>query len=296
MTVLRFRNASLTSLFIVISCGFLAALGTATISKETGIGLPETKHYGYPLTWLITNLDGPTEYVLENFATDAAFWITISLVTLIFLQKIAFPNLGIHVSRKSILLPTILFIPLGLVMDFVHELGHAVWGTAVGGTLTYMKIAYLEIFPRLALTHGFQLGFTGIYGLAHGSVAYGLMLLGGSMTTSIASWILALILLKISLDVKVQVALKVLGVFGILDLPFYVVFPQLGLSHWVFLGGSEPEPLNGARMIGVPDLAFYSIIALSTLGLILFYSRTLRENLSTRIRGALSKATTIENR
>jgi hypothetical protein len=279
--------ASLRSLLIAIVCGILASLGTATISNETGIGLPETSHYGYPLPWLVSNLNGPTDYILANLALDTAFWIAILLVTLIFLQKIAFPNLGIHISRKSILLPTILFIPLGLVMAFAHESGHAMLGTAVGGTLTYMKIAYLEIYPRLALTQQFQLGLTGIHGLTYGSTAYGLMVLGGSMTTNTASWILALILLKISLDVKIQVVLKLLGVFGILDLPFYVVFPQLGLTHWVFLGGSEPEPLNGARMLGLPDPAFYLMVALSTLGLLLLYSQTLRANVSTKIRALL---------
>ncbi len=288
---LRFRNASLTLLFVAISCGFPAALGTATIPNETSTGLPETKHYGYPLPWLITNLNAPTEYVLVNFAIDVAFWIIVSLATLIFLQKIAFPSLGIHVSRKSILLPTILLIPLGLLMDFMHESGHAVWGTAVGGTLTYMKIAYLEIYPRFALTQQFHLGLTGIHGLTYGSAAYGLMLLGGSITTNTASWILALILLKTSLNVKVRVALKVLGVFGILDLPFYVVFPQLGLGHWIFLGGNEPEPLNGARMLGMPDPAFDLAVALSTLGLLFLYSKTLRTNVSTKIRALLAMGT-----
>jgi len=281
---------------MAIVCGILASLGTATISSETGMDLPEIKHYGYPLPWLVTDLNGPTDYISVNLALDVVFWITVSLIALIFLQKIAFPSLGIQVSRKSILLPMILFIPFGLVMAFVHEFGHAVWGTAVGGTLTYMKIAYLEIFPRLALTREFQLGLTGINGLSHGSVAYGLTLLGGSMTTNIGSWILGAFLLKTGLNIKAQVGLKILGIFGILDLPFYTVFPQIGLCHWVFLGGREPEPLNGARIIGVPDLAFYLIVALSTLGLILLYSRTLRENLSTRIRGFLSKETTVRNR
>lgn len=293
---MRFQTVSLRLLFIAIVCGILASLGTATISFETGMSLPEIRHCGYPLPWLVTDLNGPTDYIPANLALDVMFWITVSLVTLIFLQKLAFPNLGIHVGRKSILVPTILLIPLGLVMAFVHEFGHAIWGTAVGGTLTYMKIAYLEIFPRLTLTHEFHLGLTGIHGLAYGSVAYGLMLLGGSITTHIASWILGVLSLKTGLNTKAQAGLKTFGIFGILDLPFYTVFPQIGLRHWVFLGGQEPEPLNGARMIGVPDLAFYSIVALSTVGLMLLYSRILREKLSTRMRGSLSKETTAGNR
>lgn len=99
--------------------------------------------------------------------------------------------------------------------------------------------------------------------------------------------ILATILLRISLSINAQVALKVLGAFGILDLPLYVVFPQLGLSHWIFLGGTEPEPLNGARILGIPDPAFYLAVALLTLALLLLYSKTLRMNVSTKIRAVL---------
>jgi len=133
------------------------------------------------------------------------------------------------------------------------------------------------------------LGCVNVNGLAYDSVAYGLMLLGGSMTTNIASWILGLILFKTSFGNKTQASLKVLGLFGILDLPFYVVFPQIGLGHWIFLGGGcGPEPLKGARMIGVPDPAFYLMVALSTFGLVLLYSKTLRENMSNRIKTLFS--------
>jgi hypothetical protein len=150
-----------------------------------------------------------------------------------------------------------------------------------------MQIAYLEIYPQLALTSEFQLGLARVEGLPYASFAHGLMLVGGSMTTNIASWILALVLLNVSLGNKAQVALKFLGLFGILDLPFYVVFPQIGLGHWIFLGGTcGPEPLTGARMIGIPDPAFYLMVALSTLGLILLYSKTFRETVLNRI-GAL---------
>ena len=55
------------------------------------------------------------------------------------------------------------------------------------------------------------------------------MLLGGSMTTNIASWVIAIVLLKISLSKRVEVALKVLGLFGMLDLTFYIIFHRWGL-------------------------------------------------------------------
>ena len=91
------------------------------------------------------------------------------------------------------------------------------------------------------------------------------------MTTNIASWVIAIVLLKISLSKRVEVALKVLGLFGMLDLTFYIIFPQMGLGHWIFLGGHSAEPLNGARMMGIPDLALYSVIATSTFCLAFLY-------------------------
>ncbi|MDH5483334.1 MAG: hypothetical protein OEY22_10755 [Candidatus Bathyarchaeota archaeon] len=297
MIELRNLPVQLKFLLVAVVCGLLASLGTGIIINDSGMGIPEVRHYGYPLAWLVSDLNGPTEYILANLAIDAAFWVAVSLVALVFLKKMAFPCLGIRISSKLILFLVVLFIPLGLLMDLVHEFGHAAWGTAVGGRFVYMKIAYLEIYPALRMTPQFCLGCVSVDGLAYSSMAYGLMLLGGSVTTNVASWILGLILLKGGLGSKTQVALKVLGVFGILDLPFYVVFPQIGLGHWIFLGGgSGPEPLTGARMVGVPDPVFYLMVTLSTLGLVLLYSKTLREKLSNRIKALLSTESVKKNK
>jgi hypothetical protein len=286
---LRNRTATLKLLFVAIICGFLASCATGILYNDSGIALPEIKYYGYPLAWLKTNLNGPTQYVPVNFALDTAFWIIISFVTLVFVEKIVFPSLGRSITRKSLLLPMVLFIPAGLVMDFIHESGHAIWGTVVGGTLTYMKIAYLEIYPRLVITSHFELGLTRVDGLPYGSAPYGLMLLGGSMTTNIVSWALPLFMLKTGVDKKLHVTLKVLALFGILDLPFYIVFPQIGLGHWIFFGGCAPEPLMGARMMGVPDVAFYLTVALSTFGLILIYFKTLRAKIANALISGVAK-------
>lgn len=126
MITLRNQTATLKLLFVAIICGFLASFATGNINNDPEIVLPEIKHYGYPLAWLKTGLNGPTEYIPINFALDTVFWIVISLATLIFIKKIVFPSLEISASRKSLLLPIIPFIPLGLVMDFIHESGHAI--------------------------------------------------------------------------------------------------------------------------------------------------------------------------
>ena len=264
-------------LFAALTCGITASLATGFFENRGQVGIPENKYYGYPLVWRITSLDGSTEYAATNFALNFGFWFVISFLVLLFLWKFLFPKLGISTSYKTFLLSASLFIPLGIVMDFVHEFGHALWGTIMGGTITYMQIAYFQIFPQIAITPHFVLGLTMIEGLTYGSPAYGVMLLGGSMTTNIVSWIIALILLKTSFGNKKQAALKILGLLGMADLPFYVIFPQIGLSHWIFLGGNTPEPLIGARMIGVLDVVFYIFIAASTFGLILLYLRSLGE-------------------
>lgn len=268
-------------IFVALACGILLSLVTGFVENKTKIAIPENKYYGYPFDWRMTSLNGPTEYSLINLAVDTIFWIVATFLAFFILMRFLFPKLDIRINYKAFFLPLILIIPLGLVMDFVHELGHTIWGTAVGGRLTYMQIAYFVIYPQLTAATQFQLGLANIEGLTFGSFAYGLMLLGGSMTTNIAAWLFGIILLKTSFGNKTQVAIKVLGLFGILDLPFYVLFPQVGFGHWIFFGGeSGPEPLNGTRMMGIPNSTFYSAIIFSTLGLIVLYVKSIREKLS----------------
>lgn len=285
--MLRSRFVSWKLLLVAIVCGLFATLGTASIPNESGISLPEIKHYGYPFAWLVTNLNGPNEYLMLNFALDAVFWIVVSLLMLVFLKKLVFPATEASVSRRSIVLLVVLLVPIGLLMTLVHEFGHALWGISAGGTLDYVKVAFFEVYPQLAINHPFQLGLTRVSGLSYGSAAYGFMLIGGSATTHFASWILGIALLHKALGSQLRFALKALGLFGVVDLPFYIIFPQVGLRHWVFLGGSEPEPLNGARMIGIPDSAFYLVAALSVFGLALLYSKALRSKILATTKGLL---------
>ena len=273
-------------MFGAIMLGVILSLATGLVVKPE-ISIPEIRHYGYPLFWRETNLNGPTVYVLPSLAIDIAFWIIVSLIAFAILE-IAVHKVGRPVDYKMLLFGLALVVPLGLVMDFIHESGHAVWGTAAGGRLTYMQIAYFEIYPQPAITPEFRLGYAQVEGLTT-QFASGLMSLGGSLTTNITSWLIALILLTVSLGYKTQLSLKILGVFGLLDLPLYVLFPQLGLRHWIFIGGCTPEPLIGARGMGMPDPVFYILVILSTLGLLFIYFKPLRDKLwkmTTRIRGS----------
>jgi hypothetical protein len=267
---------------MVLLLGVLASAATGALSNETEFGIPETRHYGYPLPWLRMDLNGPPSYLPRNFLIDSVFWVGISMVVLLFLCRLAFPALGIELGWEKLRFLVVVFLPLGVFMALTHEMGHAVWGTVVGGRLTYMQIAFLEIYPTPGLAPTFVLGLTRVGELVDGSFAFGLMLLGGSMTTHLAAWILGGVSAVSSH--KIQLSVKLLGLFGLLDLPFYVVFPQLGLRHWVFIGGDGgPEPLVGARMMGIPDSALYLTVAVSTFGLLLIYSETFRKRLLDRL-------------
>ncbi len=107
--------------------------------------------------------------------------------------------------------------------------------TALAGPLTYMKITHAEIYPRSALSPHFSLGEVQVTGLPN-QFSLGIMLLGGSLTTNMISWLLAPIILLGSLRNRLKIAMKILGIFGVLDLPFYALFPQLGPQtldhHW----------------------------------------------------------------
>ena len=275
------QTLRLRSLVVAIVCGLLLSLATGLVENPPEeVSIMRFKYYGHPLVWRVSDIFGPTAYRFDSLAVDAAFWITISFIAVIIIERL---KLRVGFKYRTLLLPLVLLIPIGLVMDFVHEFGHAIWGTAVGGKLTYMQVAYFQIYPRLAITPQFQLGSVEFTGL-NTEFAFGLMSLGGSLTTNIVSWLLALILLKASLGYKTKVALKILGFFGVFDLPLYVIFPQIGLRHWIFLGGHQPEPLIGARMAGIPDPAFYIMVVLTTLGLILLYFKPLREKAEKMVR------------
>jgi hypothetical protein len=151
-----------------------------------------------------------------------------------------------------------------------------------------MQVAYFEIYPTPALTTTFVLGYVRMEGLRTG-FARGLFLLGGSFTANIVAWLLGLFLLWIHVGYRKQVALKMLGFFGILDLPMYVLFPQIGLQHWIFLGGNTPEPLIGARNMGIIDPAFYAVVVTVTLGLLLLYSVRLRRWVTKMVAAAIKR-------
>jgi len=217
----------------------------------------------------------------------AAFWAALVFLIVLF-ATIKLLKMPVGLKYDPLLLPLVLFIPLGLVMACVHEFGHALWGTLVGGTVTSIQVAYLEIYPVIQLTSHFVVGSVGIEGIS--GFEYGLFLVGGSITTNIVAWLLVLILHRIHLGINAQRLLQILGLFGLLDLPFYVLFPQIGLRHWIVIGGNQPEPLLGARLMGIPDSVFYIVVGLTTLGLSVLYLKRFFKKLQRLLSRATSGA------
>lgn len=131
--------------------GVLLALVTGLMPNEHGISIPEIRRYGYPLFWLVTDLNGPASYIMTSLIVDILFWAAVSFIVIL-LVEVAESKLGTALRLKRLLLYLGLFVVLGLLMDLVHELGHGVLGTIAGGRLTYLQIAYFIAYPNLAVT------------------------------------------------------------------------------------------------------------------------------------------------
>jgi hypothetical protein len=214
---------------------------------------------------------------------DYIFWFSISFLTLELIYRLKMGNMKDALKPDNFAFLLVTFLLSALAIDFVHEFGHALWGTVAGGELAYMQITYFVIYPRLELASIFRLGYVTVTGLSS-SFGHGLFLLGGSLTTNIVAWLLAFVLWKKEFSNRIRSILKMLGVIALLDLPFYVFLPQIGLRHWIVLGGESPEPLVGAREMAIPDPIFYLAVLFVTFSLVLLYFEPFRKTLLDKLR------------
>ncbi|MDH7556222.1 MAG: hypothetical protein ACQXXL_07050 [Candidatus Methanosuratincola sp.] len=82
------RDQALKLLLAAVACGIMAAIATGSVRNDPEVGLPELRHYGYPLAWLVTDMNGPAKYAFANFALDTAFWVTVSFAVLAWARKV----------------------------------------------------------------------------------------------------------------------------------------------------------------------------------------------------------------
>jgi len=174
--------------------------------------------------------------------------------------------------RRGLSSYLILFVPVSFLMCLVHELGHVLLGLTMGGVLEYIKIGFLRIYPDLGLEQGFVVGRCVVSGLDT-CFDRGVFLLAGSASTNALSWGTIPVLKRIKQGSDLWTTLNLVYLLGLLDLPLYILLPQLGLRHWVVVGGTRPEPLIGARLIGIPDPLFHLSTILITAMLLSVYSK-----------------------
>jgi hypothetical protein len=265
------------SVIAAIMCSIFVSLTLGLVENTLSANIIGVKRYGYPLAWRINIISQTvtTTYHVGNLVGDLMFWFFFSLLLLELRNRRRGGKPRIPFKLTPFTISGGLFLLSALIMAFFHEVGHALWGILVGGRLAYMQIFYFIIYPRMELASYFRLGYVEVTGFPS-SFAHGLFLLGGSLTTSIIAWVVVVILWKKEVRYRTGLSLKMLGIIGVLDLPFYVVFPQLGLRHWILLGGNTPEPLIGAREMGIPEPLFYGVVLLMTFALTCFYLKKWR--------------------
>ncbi len=278
-TVTSWR-ATVASLCTAGILGLSLSLFTGILENQPDTSLIGASYYGLPLAWRLVQTLQPSEIQLLPLALDTAFWgvIVFLAVRLTPHSRGVWPlcrNVTAAVSRfpyKGFLPWFVLSLPVGFLMDLLHEGGHALGGTLQGGTLTYLQIAVFQLYPRLALASDFRLGYTVVGGLST-PFSRGVFLVGGSITTHVASWLLVPLLRRRQFGYRIRVLMWTLGLFGLLDLPFYIFFPQIGLKHWIVVGGNSAEPLLGARLMGLPDPFFYLLTGVAILSLGVLYAK-----------------------
>lgn len=256
----------------VTALGLLMALLSGLVENPPGASIVGYAYYGHPLVWRVTRTSMPTEVRPVPLGLDVAFWAAATLALLVVLQAAALRWRRRALPGTGMLLTGVGAVLVALAVDLVHELGHAVWGTLAGGTLQSLQVGWFELYPAPGLRSPFRLGLAVVTGLPSES-ARGLFLLGGSLTTNVLAWALGLLLWGLALGPRARVGAWIAGLLGLLDLPFYVLLPQVGLRHWILLDGETAEPLLGARALGVPDLLFYALTALTTAALVSLYAR-----------------------
>jgi hypothetical protein len=274
--MLRVRSNLWLSAAAII-CGMIVAITSGRFEHGSGVGILGAKSFGFPWIWRSDIVQSATESIVrfDNLAADMAFWAIALFIVLLLVERFMFKRSGSLLNDNRFVLSVILLMPMGLLMGLIHELGHFIAGTALGGTLSYFQVGFLELYPKLTIASQFILGSVIVTGLSS-PTQQGLLLLAGSLAASIAALVIGILLYTKEMGSRTGLSLKILGVFGLLDMPFYVVFSSLGLRHWILLGENQPEPLIGARQLGIPDPIFYLAVSTTTFVLILLYSKWAR--------------------
>jgi len=160
------------------------------------------------------------------------------------------------------------FFPLAFIGLIVHELAHGLTAEVLGG-----EFLALWVFPGIELWPDFGAPYDGIFtyfglvrylsGMDWTDTERGWATLMGAGSTFIVS-IIALIALLLSKPRNRWLRYTLISLaLWYFDMLTYTIFPQLGLQHWIVLGGGTPEPVIGAEKLGVDRMLFTVGIAVT---------------------------------
>lgn len=161
----------------------------------------------------------------------------------------------------------------GILSFFVHELGHGLATLALGGKFHALYVwPGIEIWPdpgqRLTTRQMSNIGLVHLdfpSEWAENGWQEGLIGLMGSGSNLIAA-ALALLALRALHPTGWPFLLLKAESLMFLDILLYTFLPLVGLRHFFFIGGSHPEPLESALMLGIPAWFFMlAVLLLSAL-------------------------------
>lgn len=189
-----------------------------------------------------------------------------------------------RMCRIAVFLITLVLV--WIAASIIHEAAHGLTAEVLGGTCLWVCVwPGVQLYPHLG-----QL-YEGEWGTSIAKTAYavppnwadwqdGLVLLMGSG----ANLLLAALALGSLWLFRPRGWLRyplIAETLMVEDILLYVLLPELfGLRHYVIYGGSKPEPVNGAELLGCPRPLFVALIvvisALLIWGLVAYLRRSRR--------------------
>jgi hypothetical protein len=157
-----------------------------------------------------------------------------------------------------------------IVASFVHELSHGLTAQVLGGKFNWLYVwPGIQVWPHPGQPYDGEWG-TSIAKLAYttgqgwGSDSWqdGLVRLMGSGTNLLLA-ALALASLWLFRPQGWPRRLLIAETLMLEDILLYTIPPELfGLPHYFIFGGSKPEPVDGAELLGCPRWVFVILIVL----------------------------------
>lgn len=145
---------------------------------------------------------------------------------------------------------------------FMHEGAHAITAVAFGGAVKQIAvIPGIQLFPQCRIIPwDSSLGSVSMT-VPGTKRALGCIDLAGSLSTAFTGFLLLLLSWMISNNHRVSLRLLIAGIIFCSDLLLYSVLPLAGLKHYLFVGGSSPEPLDGFLQLGGTHLVYGVLLA-----------------------------------